>query len=95
MAHDSIMSICMSEHEDQLYTVNVNNQLQTVEFSFNPKKFLKNDEGPPRIQFLHSAFHSMAITGMDICLRKQLIVTTSHRYINIWNYATKTLEISH
>lgn len=32
---------------------------------------------------------------MDICLRKQLIVTTSNRFINIWNYATKNLEISH
>jgi hypothetical protein len=32
---------------------------------------------------------------MDICLRKQLIVTTSARFINIWNYATKSLEISH
>ena len=32
---------------------------------------------------------------MDICLRKQLVVTTSGRYINIWNYHTKRLEISH
>jgi cilia- and flagella-associated protein 57 len=32
---------------------------------------------------------------MDICLRKQLIVTTSNKLINIWNYETKTLEISH
>jgi hypothetical protein len=32
---------------------------------------------------------------MDICLRKQLIVTTSYRHINIWNYQTKNLEISH
>lgn len=47
------------------------------------------------MQFLHSAFHSMPITGMDICLRKQLLATTSDRYINIWNYEEKTLEIYH
>ena len=33
------------------------------------------------------------ITGMDICLRKQLIVTCSKRLINVWNYAERKLEI--
>jgi cilia- and flagella-associated protein 57 len=28
-------------------------------------------------------------------LRKQLLATTTERYINIWNYEEKTLEISH
>ena len=32
---------------------------------------------------------------MDICLRKTIIVTTSTRYIYIWNYITKKLEIKH
>ena len=41
---------------------------------------------------VHSEFHDKAITGMDVCLRKQLIVTTSNRFICIWNYHTKTLE---
>jgi WD40 repeat protein len=31
---------------------------------------------------------------MDICIRKQLIVTCSNSYIKVWNYANKTLEIS-
>ena len=32
---------------------------------------------------------------MDICIRKQLIVTVSKdRMIKIWNYATRKLEIS-
>lgn len=45
-------------------------------------------------QYVHAAFHSHAITGMDVCLRKQLIVTCSEKMINIWNYATTELEIS-
>jgi hypothetical protein len=32
---------------------------------------------------------------MDICLRKTIIVTTSTRYIYIWNYISKKLEIKH
>ncbi len=47
------------------------------------------------MKYLHTMFHSASITGMDICLRKQLIVTVSGRSINIWNYHTKTLEIAH
>ena len=31
---------------------------------------------------------------MDVCLRKQLIVTCEAKCINIWNYVTKKLEIS-
>lgn len=31
---------------------------------------------------------------MDVCLRKQLIVTCSQRYIHIWNYADYSLEIA-
>ena len=33
---------------------------------------------------------------MDVCIRKQLIVTCSKdRTVKIWNYVTKTLELSH
>ena len=45
-------------------------------------------------EYVHAAFHSSAITGMDVCLRKQLIVTCSVGTINIWNYAIPKLEIS-
>ena len=30
---------------------------------------------------------------MDICLRKQLVVTCDKKYIKIWNYNTRTLEV--
>ena len=50
---------------------------------------------PAKFEYVHSEFHQQEITGMDVCLRKQLIVTCSKRAINIWNYATKTLEIQY
>ena len=45
------------------------------------------------VEYVHDRFHYGPITGMDICLRKQLIVTCSNNFIKIWNYATKTLEM--
>jgi hypothetical protein len=49
---------------------------------------------PFLFQYTIAPFHSSQITGMDVCLRKQLIVTCSAKMINIWNYGTMKLEIS-
>ena len=89
-ALDTIHSLCLSEPEDQIYVVNRNNQLLTVKFSYDRE--IKGTE-QPKLKPLHTLFHSTVITGMDICLRKQLIVTTSNRHIFIWNYHTKNLDV--
>jgi len=40
-------------------------------------------------------FHRQEITGLDVCIRKELIATCSRdKTVSIWNYATKTHEIS-
>ena len=50
----------------------------------------------PKFDFVHCCFHTREITGLDVCVRKQLLVTCSKdRTIKIWNYVAKTLEISH
>jgi WD40 repeat protein len=47
-----------------------------------------------KYEFLIYPFHSNHINGIDVCLKKNLIVTCSHdNSIRIWNYITKTLEI--
>lgn len=46
-------------------------------------------------EYVHEQYHNGPVCGMDICLRKQLIVTASDEYIKIWNYHTKTEEIKH
>lgn len=44
--------------------------------------------------FVQGQFHKQEITGLDVCMRKQLIVTCSKdKTVNIWDYATRTLEI--
>ena len=47
-----------------------------------------------RSEYVHGPFHHEEITGMDTCLRKQLIVTCSASYICIWNYDEKKFEMS-
>jgi len=50
----------------------------------------------PKFDFVHCCYHSDEITGLDTCIRKQLIVTCSKdKTLKIWNYVTKSLEISH
>jgi len=40
-------------------------------------------------------FHSGPINAMDICIRKPLIATCGmDKYIKVWNYEEKTLELS-
>jgi WD40 repeat protein len=55
-----------------------------------------NSEQKPKFDFVHCSFHTAEITGLDICIRKQLIVTCSKdRMVKIWNYMQKTNEISY
>jgi len=50
----------------------------------------------PKFEYVHTPFHTKEITGLDVCIRKQLIVTCSRdKTIRIWNYVNKTLDISH
>jgi len=56
-----------------------------------------SDELPPfevTFDYLQGQFHRSEITGLDVCLRKSLIVTCSKdKTVNIWDYQTKKLEI--
>lgn len=49
-----------------------------------------------KFENVHCNFHSKEITGLDVCIRKQLVVTCSKdKSVKIWNYRTKNLELSH
>jgi len=48
-----------------------------------------------KFEHVHCPFHKKEITGLDVCIRKQLIVTCSRdRHVSVWNYATRDLELS-
>lgn len=47
-----------------------------------------------KYQFASYSFHSKAIKGLDICIKKTLIATCSEdKTVRIWNYDTKKLDI--
>ena len=56
-----------------------------------------SNQTPPlnaHFDYLQGQFHKGEITGLDVCIRKHLIVTCSRdKTVNIWDYATRTLEI--
>ena len=85
----NIVSVVLNQTEDVLYYVDRSNQLLKYNIQLDG-----TDIESTRSEYVHSPFHSLEITGMDICLRKQLIVTCSKRFINVWNYAERRLEIS-
>ncbi len=83
-----VSSMVLTTTEDQIYFITENNQLLKVNFS------LDGLEEKSKFEYVICNFHSMAVTGMDVCIRKQLVVTCSRdKTIRIWNYANRTLEI--
>ena len=79
----------MNSTEDVLYYIDRNNQLLKVNLALDG-----TDVESTRSEYVHGPFHHEEITGMDICLRKQLIVTCSKDYICIWNWAEKKFEMA-
>lgn len=84
----NITSLAVGTTEDVLYFMTENNQLMKVNIALDGTECEETN-----FEYVHEPFHEQAITGMDVCLRKQLVVTCSNKYIKIWNYATKQLEI--
>jgi WD40 repeat protein len=84
-----ITSMSLSSTEDTLFLITENNQLLKSNIA------LDGTEEEQKSDYVICSFHQSAITGMDTCIRKQLIVTCSKdKTIRIWNYNTKNLEIS-
>lgn len=77
--------------EDMIYFTTKSNQIMKVEIPL----YETGDVVRPKFDYVHSFFHTNEITGLDVCIRKQLVVTCSKdKTIKVWNYATRTLEIS-
>ena len=84
-----ITSLCLSYSGDHIYYITENNQLLRTELPLY-------DEPDPtiKVDFVHCGFHTEPVTGLDVCIRKQLIVTCSKdKTVRVWNYVTKQCEI--
>ena len=84
----TITGIAITSSEDTVYFTLENNQLIKMSIA------LDGTEENPKFENLIWDFHSASVTGLDVCIRKQLIVTCSlDQSVRVWNYATKALEI--
>ena len=82
--------MCLTSTEDQLFFITDNMQLIKTNIS------LDGTDDASKFDYVVCNFHSDVVTGLDLCIRKTLIVTCSKdKTVRIWNYATRTLEIVH
>lgn len=82
--------MCLTSTEDILYLITENKQLLKVNIA------LDGTDDIPKFDYVICNFHSDIVTGLDLCIRKTLIVTCSKdKTVRIWNYATRSLEIVH
>ena len=84
-ASGTVKALSLSfQTEESLAIVLDNAQIYSIDFNS------MNEEALP----LSHLFHTGAITGLDVCVRKPLIVTCgSDSSVRIWNYLEKTLEV--
>jgi WD40 repeat protein len=84
-----LSSMALTSTEDRLYLITENNQLLQAKITLDLAA-----EDVSSFEYLICNFHSQPITGMDVCIRKQLVVTCSKdKTIRVWNYASRTLDI--
>ncbi|XP_048457939.1 cilia- and flagella-associated protein 57 isoform X3 [Rhincodon typus] len=85
-----ISTLALSPSEEALIASTNKNQLYSITLSSAEI----NKSELAHFEFLCQSFHSNVITGLDICIRKPLVATSSvDRSIRLWNYETNVLEL--
>lgn len=83
-----IRALALSSTEDVLVFTTENNQIMKVNVN------LERPSEDAKYEYLIYPYHSRAIHGMDVCIKKNLVGTCSiDKSVRIWNYNNKTLEI--
>ncbi|XP_068095524.1 cilia- and flagella-associated protein 57 [Hyperolius riggenbachi] len=85
-----VMSMCLSPAEETVLVSTSKSQLYSITLS--SVEITKGDDA--QFEFLTESWHSSAITGLSICIRKPLIATCSLDHsVRIWNFENDTLEL--
>jgi len=82
----------VTSEEDQVYCITQKGQMIVANLNLQME-----DHQQHNTEFEHviCPFHKDAVTGLDVCIRKQLIATCSRdKTVCIWNYEKRDLEIS-
>lgn len=87
-----IHAMSLAATEDMLYMITDNNQLLKVSINLDGSA----DDNQGNFDYVICSFHSKAITGLDTCIRKELLATSSKdKTIRVWSYQHNTLELMH
>jgi WD40 repeat protein len=83
----SVTSLAVSPSEEVLAIATSSSQLLQV--SLSSSDIMKSEESPS--DFISTSFHSGPIYGLDVCVRKPLVVTCGvDKSVRVWNYLDKT-----
>jgi hypothetical protein len=85
-----ILHMSLSMEEDGIAALTANNQILFVPIH-NPTTLVHDD-----IKMMQTSFHGpKSIQGMDVCLKKPLIITCSKdNTLRIWNFLTNEIEMT-
>merc|ERR1719456_200154 len=87
----TVKSMAMSPTEEVLACTTSSAQL--YQLSLVSSDMLKADE-LPTVEPMLTGFHVGPILGMDVCIRKPLVVTCgTDKTVRVWNYVDKTCEL--
>ncbi|CAF3796054.1 unnamed protein product, partial [Rotaria magnacalcarata] len=86
---ERVVSMCLSPSEETL--VALTDLQQIYQLSFSGIDITKD---VATFSYLTEGFHHAQVTGVDTCVRKQLIATCGvDKSVRLWNYETGTLEV--
>mmetsp|Transcript_127451 Transcript_127451/g.360642 ORF Transcript_127451/g.360642 Transcript_127451/m.360642 type:complete len:1250 (-) Transcript_127451:139-3888(-) len=86
----AVTAMAVSPSEEMLVIATSTSQL--LQFPLSPSDVLKTEESA--VDNVLTSFHSGPILGLDVCVRKQLVVTCgTDKSVRIWNYYDKTQEL--
>jgi WD40 repeat protein len=86
----SVTALAVSPSEEMLAVATSSSQLLQV--SLSPSDIMKSEESS--FDYVLTSFHSGPILGLDVCVRKPLVVTCGiDKSVRVWNYLDKTQEL--
>ncbi|CAJ1350252.1 unnamed protein product [Effrenium voratum] len=86
----AVTAMTVSPSEETVAIATGGNQLLT--FSLSPTDLIKAEDSA--VEHALTSFHSGPIFGLDVCVRKPLVVTCgTDKTVRIWNFVDKTLEL--
>lgn len=85
----AVVALAVSPSEETLAIATSSSQL--LQLSLSPSDIMKEESAVDNIL---TSFHSGPILGLDVCVRKPLVVTCgTDKSVRIWNYAERTQEL--